>query len=228
MRYLLAIIMSLFITTGFFHSCNNEEVNSGSNVNGYIEYQYDYTVQISGETVKKQGYKRAIINQALLKIELVNNLPDSLVVNFGHPDSIASKFRKVELYIFSPQFNIDSIDKPMIQPLGASIAHFTLIDSLALFDQDNSLLPFEYVIDDYSTLQNNLRPLCVEFNVNMNLVVDTLSDQNIYEFVISGQKSKKLNVFKIGNNQYQIMASGLSNSKIYNLYYTGPIITNIN
>lgn len=195
----------LILTIGLW-SC---ETNSGIqeiSSSGYIEYQYDYTLN----GLSKQGYKRVLIADAAYALYDANTLDSSF---------IKKGFRKLELYLYSKECNPDSVN----QPLGASYAQITLIDSLGLNSNPNRVLDFAYPISTLAGLGTTNRPLCSAFTVNMNMMTDTLTHSNRYEYSFSGQSGKKINILLTGNDRFQIIGNGLANSKIYTLYYFGTI-----
>ncbi len=217
------IVFFALISTLFFSCKTNDELTNEPVVKGYVEYQYDYTVLVSGETVKKKGYKRFTLTDALFKLYETNDLPDSLINNFEYPDSIAAKFRKVELFFISDDYNIDNILNPLMQSVGTSMVQATLVDTLAQDTDANRILPYGYVNNNFPSLKTDKIPQCLDLQINMNMVFDTLTQSNRYAFSFKGQKTKKVTVFKIHNNLYQITANGTVDSKIYNMYYLGPI-----
>lgn len=218
----LIILISLSIS-GFFLSCNTEEVSTETSGRGFLEYQYDYQVMVDGVPTTKQGFKRVNITDAVFKLYDLNDFPDTLVTKLSYPDSIARQFRKVELFLYSEGCNADSLLKPLSQPLGVSLVQLTLVDTLATDVKMDRVLEFQYLINGLTTLKSNKKPVCLNLTANMNLLSDTLTHTIKYEYSIAGQSTKKVNIFLLGNGQYQIMTSGLSNSKIYNLSYIGPI-----
>lgn len=219
------IIFLALISVVFFSCKTDDQLTNVSNAIGYVEYQYDYTVLVSGNPVKKQAYKRVNLTDAFFKLYDVNTLPDSIISILELPDSVAAKFRQVELFFVSDDCVIDSVMNPLSQPLGTSVVHVTLVDTLALAldEQKNLVQPYDYFNYSFTSIKSNKAPQCLDIKVNMNLTYDTIAHANQSEFSFNGQKSKKFTLLKIKNDQYQIISNGMANNKFYNLYYVGPI-----
>lgn len=222
-KFNLLIILSLLSVSGLFLSCKNDEVIPETTNKGFLEYQYSYQVMVNGTLTTKQAYKRVNITDAVFKLYELNDLPDTLVAKLSYPDSIAKRFRKVELFLYTQDCNTDSLLKPLSQPLGASVVQLSLVDTLALDANTERVLEYGYLINSFITLKSNKKPICLNFTANMNLVTDTTTNSLKYEYAITGQSAKRVNIFLFANGQYQIMANGISNSKIYNLFYIGNI-----
>ena len=205
MRTKYKILAFLFLTIGLW-SCETNPVIQDITSSGYLEYQYEY--KLNG--VSSLAYKRVLISDAAYALYDANTLDSSF---------IKKGFRKLELYLYSKECNPDSVN----QPLGASYAQITLVDSLGLNSNPNRVLDFTYPISTLASLGTTNRPLCSALTVNMNMMTDTLTHTNRYEYSFSGQSGKKLNILSIGNDHFQIMGNGLANSKIYTLYYYGNI-----
>lgn len=202
--------ISCILTLISVYSCDKSSDNTEISSSGYLEYQYDYKVVTNGVESTRQGYKRVNITDVAFATYDANTL-DSVYIKKG--------FRKVELYMYSKECNPDSLN----QPLGASFAQASLIDSLGLDSNPNRVLDFPYPISSLASLATTNRPLCSALSVNMNMMTDTVTHTNKYEYSYVGQVGKKLNIFYFGGDKYQIIANGSANSKIYTIYYFGTI-----
>lgn len=208
MKYNLIAIISVLTLTQLFVSCNNELSTTVPENIGFLEIQYDY--QLNG--VAKVGYERVNITDAFFKLYDVNDLDQGLK-DLG--------FRKVELYLTSSEFKIDSLLQPFSQPMGISFAHITLVDSLGNNANPNRVLPYSYTTTTLSSFTTSKKNSCINFDHFLSR--DTLKNSPIYKYSYQGQTTKMVNIIDLGNSRYQIIANGLYNSKIYNLYYIGTI-----
>lgn len=215
MKYNLTAIISVFMLVQLFVSCNNDITDTVQKNAGFLEYQYKY--QLNG--VEKTAYKRVYISDAFFKLHDVNDL-DSSLIKLG--------FRKVEVYLTSQEFKIDSLKNPLSQAIGTSFAHITLVDSLGNDANPNRILPYAYnttTLAGFKTSANK-KSSCVIFDNYLNR--DTLNNSPIYTYNYTGQASKTIIISNIGKNRFQIIANGLSNSLNYNLYYFGTIRKEMN
>ena len=162
------IIAFLILTIGLW-SCETNPVIQDITSSGFLEYQYKY--KLKNDSVL--AYKRVVISDAAYALYDANTLDSSF---------IKKGFRKLELYLYSKECNPDSVN----QPNGASYAHITLIDSLGLNSNPNRMLDFSYPISTLASLGTTNRPLCSALAVNMNMMTDTLTHTNKYEYSFSG------------------------------------------
>lgn len=212
LKYLIfSSLLISFLLTGCSHDLNDNETRNA----GFIDYQYDYILVQDSVSKAKQSYKRANLSEASFALYKINNLPDSLQER---------GLRKVELYLHSENYNLDKSE--MEQSIGASMVHITLVDSLAFESNLNQVLVFNYVIQSENYLNIRKRPACLGIKVKMNMIEDTLTHQVDYKYKFFGELSKTVRVLSLGNNSYQIIATGLADSKNYNLYYIGKINRN--
>lgn len=191
-------------------SCETTPVNTDTPSTGYIEYQYDYKLKVNGVETSKLGYERASISDVAYA-PYENNTLDSVYIKKG--------FRRVELYLYSKECHPDSVN----QPLGASYAQISLIDSLGLDSKPDRVLNYAYTLAAETTLATTNKPLCTAINAKMIMRTDTLTQTLAYKYSISGQVGKKVTILSLGNDYYQIIAYGVSNSKVYTIYYYGKI-----
>ena len=205
MKTIYKILSFLTLVTGLWSCETTTDVQNFTSA-GYLEYQYKYKLK----TDSVFAYKRVNINNVAFAIYDFNSL-DSTYIKKG--------FRKVELYLYSKECNPDSVN----QPIGASYIQVSLIDSLGMNASPNRVLDFAYPISTLASLGTTNRPLCTTISANMNMMTDTLIHLNRYEYSFVGQSGKKINIFYLGYNHYQIIANGVANSKIYTLYYYGTI-----
>jgi len=215
-------------------SCNNEVIYTNEE-GGYIEYQYDYKVEIDGVKITKQAYKRMNLSNGYFALYEVNDLPDSIISKVlpdsivdGIPDSIQkySAFRKVELFLCSKEFNPN--DSLHLQQPGSTVIQITLVDSLFHAPFSDRLFSSNYTTNTSATssmqsIYYNKKPMCLGMNVNMNMRLDTISNSMKYEYTFKGQNGKSLRIYDLGNSVYQIISNGIFNNKVYTLNYIGLI-----
>lgn len=199
-------VCALFVLT----SCTEEAAYPTTPSIGYLECQYDYKIKVNGVETTKQAYTRSIITDVAYAL-YENNTLDSVYIKKG--------FRRVELYLYSKECNPDSVN----QPLGASYAQISLIDSLGLDPKPDRVLNYAYTIGPETNLGTSNKPMCSAISAKIQLVTDTLTNLPAYKYNFSGQVGKKVTILSLGNEMYQIMAYGVSNTKIYNIYYYGKI-----
>lgn len=191
-------------------SCTEEAAYPTTPSTGYLECQYDYKIKVNGVETTKQAYTRSNITDVAYAL-YENNTLDSVYIKKG--------FRRVELYLYSKECNPDSVN----QPLGASYAQISLIDSLGLDSKPDRVLNYGYTIGPETNLATTNKSMCTAINAKMQLVTDTITNLPVYKYSFSGQATKKITILSLGNDMYQIMAYGVSNSKIYTIYYYGTI-----
>lgn len=235
MKIKFNIFLCFVVIASCFVSCKTDEVTPEVTGRGYLEYQYDYV--IGGVT--KQAYYRVNISDVgfALYDSTAYYMPDTLKAKYPtiYPDSIAKKFRIIELFLYSKECNVDSLLKPLSQPMGASLVQITLVDTLAMDKTPKRLLDFAYKINPITTMNGvtTRKPTALSVMANMGMFLDTVPTPDVmrYKYKFPAQLTKTLNVFSIGNGTFQISTNGLSASvpvsgagnKIYNLYYTGPV-----
>ncbi len=202
----LNIVLALLIMV----SCTDEVANQTSPSKGYLEYQYDYKVKVNGVETTKLSYERANISDVAYSL-YENNTLDSVYIKKG--------FRKVELYLYSKECNPDSVN----QPLGASYTQISLIDSIGLDSNPDRVLNYGYTIGSEANLGTTNKPMCSAINAKMSMRMDTLTQSLAYKYSFSGQVGKRVTILSLGNEMYQIIAYGVSNSKVYTIYYYGKI-----
>ena len=235
MKIKFNIFLCFMAVASCFLSCKTDEVSPVITGRGYLEYQYDYV--IGGVT--KQAYYRVNIADAAYALydSAACYFPDTLKAKYPtiYPDSLAKQFRKIELFFYSSECNVDSLFKPLSQPLGTSLIQVTLADTLAKDKTPNRLLDYSFRIGPLTTMNAvaTRKPTALNVQSNMSMFIDTVPKPNVqrYKYKFSAQLSKTIKVYYMGNNLYQIATNGLATStpvsgagaKIYNLYYTGPI-----
>jgi len=202
--------LNIVLTLLAMSSCTEETVYQRSPSTGYLEYQYDYKIKVNGVETTKQAYTRSNISDVAYALYEKNTL-DTVYIKKG--------FRRVELYLYSKECNADSVN----QPLGASYAQISLIDSLGLDSNPDRVLNYGYTIGPETNLGTTNKPICTAVNAKLQLATDTVTHLPAYKYSFSGQAGKKVTILSLGNDMYQIMAYGVSNSKIYSIYYYGTI-----
>jgi hypothetical protein len=235
MKYTQKILVSLLVVSILFLSCKNDEIiQSTTGGKGFVEYKYTYTLNGTAKT----GYYRINLTDAAFALydSAACYLPDTLKAQFPdiYPDSIAKKFRKVELFFYSSECNIDSIYKPLSQPLSSSMVQFTIADTLALDANPNRLLDFNYpcFLLKYMNTILNRRPTVLNWKAYMNMQPDTLSSPVVlkYKYQFQGQPNKNINIALKTNGEFIIIGNGTAISTppsggttamTYNFIYTG-------
>jgi hypothetical protein len=224
------IISYCFLCSVLFISCKND-VEYTEKSGGYLEYQYDYKIEIDGIKITKQAFKRVNLTGAGFAFYKTNDLPDSIVIKNlpdsivdGIPDSIQkySDFRRVELFLYSGEYNPD--DSIHNQSLGTTLIQLSLIDSLANDANPNRVLSYNYNTNsNLSSVYYTKKPICNKVSINMNMSLDTLSNTNLFEYTFSGQNGRKVNIYNLGNGKFQITSNGIYNNKIYTFHYVGDL-----
>lgn len=202
----LNIVLALLAMT----SCTEEAAYPTTPSTGYLECQYDYKIKVNGVETTKQAYTRSLITDVAYAL-YENNTLDSVYIKKG--------FRRVELYLYSKECNPDSVN----QPLGASYAQISLIDSLGMDSKPDRVLNYGYTINPETYLATANKPMCTAVSAKMQLAIDTVTNLPAYKYSFGGQVGKRVTILSLGNDMYQIIAYGVSNSKIYTIYYYGKI-----
>lgn len=207
------VIYYLYLTTVLlFVACGQTETEINLN-KGFFEYQYDYqTTDENGAVVTKQAFERISINRAAFMVNNEAVLPDTLK---------SRNFRQVDLYVFS-----DDYSGLNTASLAGSYVKIQLWDTLSV--DGGKLLSYSYMNRTLTGLLSYIEPACMEFTANMKLQRDETTEAFSFKYQIAGELGKRVYLFDLNNNQYQLLASGLFNSKLYNLHYVGEIKEVIN
>jgi hypothetical protein len=202
-------LIMLFFSLAFT-ACKNEMNEVSIPNRGFFEYQYEYQITVDDVLVTKKAYERINVNDAFFVVNTESEFPDSL---------LSLGFRRVDVYVFSDGFsglNTTSI--------GGSYVKIQLADSLAFDLNPDRVLEYSYTlryIDGFYTVK---QPVCLGFTGNMTLLgQDETTGNYVFDKQVSGQLTKRMHVFNLGNGYYELMTNGLFDSKIYNFYYVGKI-----
>lgn len=212
MKKAIYSIFSILLISLLLIACNDDTTDTETKNAGFLDYQYDYVLVKDTVSTAKQSYRRVNLSNAAFALYAANTLPDSLT---------EKGLRKMELFLYSDNYNLDKTASD--QPLGASMVQITLVDSLAFDSNSNRVLPYSYTIQNEAYLLPRKKPVCLGLSVNMDLMVDTATQQLDYRYKFVGEPTRTVRVMSLGNDLYQIIATGLANTKIYNLYYYGKI-----
>jgi hypothetical protein len=209
----ILIVFVLFVVGFFSFACDNtDEVKEPENL-GFLEFQYDYKIMVNNAEVTRQGFQRVNITGAEFRFPVNDTIADSLKMK---------GMRMVEVLVYGGEFKKDSLLGA--QPIGVSVVKLTLVDSIGMVDTTKvKMLPYSYVTNTLSSSRLTKKPLCLEANYNMNMMLDTTTNTVKYQYQFKGQATKAVKVIQVSSDTYQIMANGIASSKIYNLYYYGKL-----
>lgn len=210
-KFIIKILFSALVGILFVTACNPVEDVPTKEV-GFFEYQYDYKIIVDGVEKTKQGFKRVNLSSAVFKFHENDTIADSLKLK---------GLRSLDILIYSKEFKKDSAFGAQIK--GTSVVKITLIDSTGLDSTNYKLLPYNYVINTLASSKINKKPICLDLDMNMNMMMDTALNVMKYEYNVKGQLTKSVRVIQLNDTHYQIVTNGIYNSKFYNLYYYGQI-----
>ena len=203
----------LFFAMIGFSQCKKDTAPNVLQNGGFVNYQYfDTTISAKGDTSIAQVYTVFPLSQAYFIIDTTISLAGSL-------DTI---FRPIALTIYSAGCVYGNVH----QPVGSSVVKISLIDSIkkqAIYPADG-LTPFVYSQSNLNAFNSatSKKPVWLSINGNMELQNDTL-----FTTTFSGVNTRinsYINILYVGNNGYQVIASGTYNGLAFNVSYSGSII----
>lgn len=206
-------VVILFVVGFLSFACDNtNEVDEPANV-GFLEYQYDYKIMVNNAEVTRQGFRRVNLTGAEFRFPINDTIVDSLKMK---------GLRMVEVLVYGGEFKKDSLFGT--QPIGVSVVKLTLVDSIGLVDTSKvKMLPYSYATSSLYSSRMTKKPICLEADYNLNMMLDTTTNMVKYQHHFKGQATKSVKVIQLSGDNYQIVANGIASSKIYNLYYYGKL-----
>jgi hypothetical protein len=209
----ILIVFVLFIVGFFSFACDNTDgVKEPENL-GFLEYQYDYKIMVNNAEVTRQGFRRVNLTGAEFRFPVNDTIVDSLKMK---------GLRMVEVLVYGGEFKKDSLFGT--QPIGVSVVKLTLVDSIGLVDTTKvKMLPYSYATSSLYSSRMTKKPICLEADYNLNMMLDTTTNMVKYQHQFKGQATKNVKVIQLSGDNYQIVANGIASSKIYNLYYYGKL-----
>ncbi len=203
----------LLVVSVLCFQCKKDATISTFSDNGYVSYQYmDTSVSNVGDTTIIKAFNTFQLTKADFMLDTTVPLPDSL----------NTIFRRVNLQLYSSA-NSNSKTNKMV---GSSLISISLIDSIInTIGSPSGLTPFIYTNATDSAFFANKKktPIWESLTGNLNLQLDTVTQQLVYRTTFYGQKGITINLIYIGNNRYQLIAYGSFNNLSFNIYYTGQI-----
>jgi hypothetical protein len=206
MNFKMKITIASLLLASLFWACQETALPEPFSVDkGFIEYQYDYQVTVNGAAQTRKGYKRANINQAFFALRDKSTLPVEL-----------AKFRQIELFFLTEGGDY----KAASQPSGISSSQISLVDTLT---DPTKIMPATYRISTQSYFTTNKNLACLSLKGALSIPKNDAFSETGYEGTFVGQDTRNVTVLYLGNDIYQVVANGIANSNIYNIYYTGRI-----